>query len=160
MYSYYFENEIAVESVNELVEKLQAVEGEIELWFSTNGGSSSAMTFLLSFLNRRKEDITVVLTSRCYSAGADILVFFEGKIRIVELDAVLFHLTDREQYTFRKDDYTVNFKTLAKQDKEYNLNFAKKIKEKGLLTDTQLKQFLQGRDVIVYKKQYEQWKLN
>lgn len=160
MYSYYFENEITVESVNELVEKLQAVEGEIELWFSTNGGSSSAMTFLLSFLNHRKEDITIVLTSRCYSAGADILVFFEGKIRIVELDAVLFHLTDREQYTFRKDDYTVNFKTLAKQDKEYNLNFAKKIKEKGLLTDTQLKQFLQGRDVVVYKRQYEQWNLN
>lgn len=160
MYSYYFENEITVESVNELVEKLQAVEGEIELWFSTNGGDSSAMNFLLSFLNRRKEDMTVVLTHRCYSAGADILVFFEGKIKIVELDAVLFHLSDREQYTFRKDDYTVNHKILAKQDKEYNLFFAKKIKEKGLLTDTQLKQFLQGRDVIVYQKQYEQWKLN
>jgi ATP-dependent protease ClpP protease subunit len=159
MYSYYFDNEITVESVNELVKKLQAVEGEIELWFSTNGGSSSAMTFLISFLNRRKEDVTVVLTNKCYSAGAYILLFFEGRIKIVELDAVLFHLTDREQYTFRKDDYTVNQKILAKQDKEYNLIFAKKIKEKGLLTDKQLKQFLQGRDVVVYKEQYDKWKL-
>lgn len=160
MYSYYFENEITVESVNELVEKLQAVEGEIELWFSTNGGSSSIMTFLISFLNRRKEDITVVLTNKCYSAGADILIFFEGKVKIIELDAILFHLTDREQYSFRKDDCIVNQKILAKQDKEYNINFAKKIKEKGLLTDKQLKQFLNGRDVVIFQKQFEQWNLN
>jgi hypothetical protein len=160
MHSYYFNDEITVESVNELVEKLQTVEGKIELWFSTNGGSSSVMTFLISFLNRRKEDITVVLTDRCYSAGGDILVFFEGIIKIVELDAVLFHLADREQYSFRKDDYTVNHKILAKQDKEHNLLFAEKLKNKGLLTDSQLRQFLQGRDVVVYQKQYEQWKLN
>jgi hypothetical protein len=159
MYSYYFDNEITVESVNELVEKLQAVQGEIELWFSTNGGSSSVMAFLLSFLNHRKEGITVVLTNKCYSAGADILIFFEGKIRIVELDAVLFHLTDREQYSFRKDDYTVNHKILAKQDKKYNIDFAKKIKEKGLLTDKQLKQFNKGKDVVVYAKQIKKWKI-
>ena len=160
MHSYYFKNEITVESVNELVGKLQDIEGEIELWFSTNGGDSCAMKFLLSFLNRRKEDISVVLTNQCYSAGVDILLYFEGKIRIEELDAVLFHLADREKYRFRKDGYIVNFDILAKQDKEYNINFAKKLKEKNLVTDKQLKQFLKGYDVIIYQKQYEQWKLN
>ena len=159
MYSYYFSDEITVESANELVAKLQVVEGEIELWFSTNGGNSCAMKFLISFLNRRKEDITVILTSRCYSAGTDILLFFEGKIEIKELDAILFHLTDRERYTLRKDSYTVDHSILSKQDKEFNLKFAEKIKEKGFLNAQQIKQFLNGKDVIIYQKQFEKWKL-
>lgn len=159
MYRYYFSDDITVESVNNLVEKLQGVEGKIRLYFSTDGGDPTAMNFLLNFLNSRKEDITVVLTDRCYSAGADIPVLFEGKTEIEELDVILFHVQDREKYSFRVDSYISNPKILAKQDKEVNIIFAEKIKKKGLLTKKQLKQFLNGRDVIVYKEQFKKWKL-
>ena len=160
LYRYYFSDDINVENVNTLVEKLQAVEGKIRLYFSTDGGDPSSMNFLLNFLNSRKEYITVVVTDRCYSAGVDIFVLFEGRIEIEDLDCMLFHVMDRQRYSYRVDGYTSDPKILAKQDKEYNINFAKKIKKKGLLTDKQLKQFLNGRDVIVYKKQFEKWKLN
>ena len=42
---YYFKQEISTESVNNLVEKLEQTEGEINLYFSTNGGDSTAMSF-------------------------------------------------------------------------------------------------------------------
>ena len=161
MNRHYFNNDITVESVNNLVEKLQTIEGKIRLYFSTDGGDPTAMDFLLDFLNSRKEDITIILTDRIYSAGADILILFEGTIELNEhLDCILFHLLDRQKYAFRTDGYTANPKILARQDMEYNIKFAEKIKNKELLTDKQLKQFLQGKDVIIYKKQYKQWNLN
>ena len=52
-----------------------------------------------------------------------------------------------------------NPKILSKQDKEYNINFAKKVKNKGLLTEKQLKNLLAGRDVVVYLEQFKKWKL-
>lgn len=158
MNRHYFNNDITVENVNNLVEKLQTMEGKIRLYFSTDGGDPTAMDFLLDFLNSRKEDITIILTDRIYSAGADILVLFEGKIELNEhLDCILFHLLDRQKYAFRTGGYTASPKIMAKQDMEYNIKFAEKIKNKGLLTDKQLKQFLQGKDVIIYKEQYKQW---
>jgi hypothetical protein len=48
---------------------------------------------------------------------------------------------------------------LKKQDKEYNLKTAKKIKEKEFLTDKQIKDFLKGRDVVIYKDTFSKWKL-
>jgi hypothetical protein len=160
MYRYYFDDDISVESVNNLVEKLQDREGEIELYFSTNGGSTSAMNFLINFLNSRKEEITVVVTDACYSAGADIFVLFEGKVRTEMLDCVVFHCLDRPQYAFRKDSYTWDKEVIKKQDRQSNLDFAEKIKKRGLLTDKQLKQFLDGKDVVVYQEQFKKWKLN
>jgi hypothetical protein len=157
VYRYYFDDDITVETTNNLVERLQAVESKIELWFSTNGGDTSAMSFFVRFLNSRKDDITVVLTDRVYSAGTFILTDFKGKIKIKDLDAVLFHLVDRESYNLRKDGYTLNSKTLTKQDKEYNKIFAEKIKNKRLLTNKQLKQLLNGKDVVVYQKQLKKW---
>lgn len=159
MFRYYFDNDITVESVNNLVDKLQNKEGKIELYFSTNGGSPSAMNFLINFLNSRKEEITVVVTDGCYSAGADIFVYFEGKIRTELLDCVVFHLLDRPSYSFRKDDYTYDSNIIKKQDNIYNLNFAEKIKERKLLTEKQLKNLLNGKDVVVYREQFKKWEL-
>lgn len=158
---YYFNNEITTESVNELVEKLQYSEEKINLYFSTNGGSSPSMSFLISFFNSISDRLTIILTNRIWSAGTQILYEYNGEIKIdlEELDSILFHCADREVYNFRKDSTIDNPKILKKQDKEYNRKVAEKIKKKGLLTDKQLKQFLQGKDVVVYRKQFEKWKL-
>lgn len=160
MYRYYFSDDITVESVNTLVEKLQVINGEIELWFSTSGGDTSAMLFLISFLNSRKDDITIVLTNKLYSAGTHILIDFEGKVLIKDLEVVLFHIADRETYAFREDSYVTNQKILSKQDKEYNIKSAEKIKKRGLLTDKQLKNFLKGKDIVLYQDTFSKWKIN
>jgi hypothetical protein len=158
-YRYYFNEDITAETINNLVEKLQAVEGKIELWFSTSGGDTSVMAFLISFLNSRKDDITVVLTNKIYSAGTHILIDFKGKTKIEDLEVVLFHIADRETYRFRKDSYITNQKILSKQDEEYNIKFAEKIKKRGLLTDKQLKNFLNGKDIVLYQDSFSKWKL-
>ena len=54
----------------------------------------------------------------------------------------------------------IDDRVLKRQTKQLNENFAKKIKEKGLLTDTQLKRYINGYDVVVYKQQFDKWKLN
>ena len=158
---YYFNNEIDINNVNELVEKLSQTEGNINLYFSTIGGRSSRMTFLIKYFNSIKDRLTITLIEDIWSAGTHILIDFEGKIEICvdEMDSFLFHVADRETYNFRKDSNTYNHKILIKQDKEVNIKFAEKIKKKGLLTDKQLKQFLNGRDVVVYKEQFKKWKL-
>ena len=159
MYIHYFDESIEKESVNNLIDRLHGIQGEMTLYFSTSGGITSVMKALTTYLNSRKDEITVILTNRIYSAGTFILLDFKGKIKIQELDSILFHIADRETYNFRKDSYSVNHEILIKQDNEYNLKVAKKIKKKGLLTDKQLKDYLKGKDVVVYKEQFSKWKL-
>lgn len=158
---YYFKQEITVDSVNELIDRLSSSQGDINLYFSTIGGCSSAMTFLIDYFNSIADRLTITLTHDVWSAGTQILVDFKGKIRLDldELDSILFHCADRESYGIRKDSTICDIKILRKQDKEWNKNFAEKIKNKELLTPKQLKQYLKGKDVIVYKGQFKNWKL-
>ena len=160
---YYFNDDITIETVNNLVDKLQAVDKEekIELYFSTSGGCSSSMEFLVNYFNSIKDRLTIVLISRCWSAGTDLLVSFEGKLVINhnEMDSFVFHLKDREMHLQSKDRDLQDMKIIRKQDKEDNLNFAKKIKNKNLLTSKQLKDFIKGKDIIVYREQFKKWKL-
>lgn len=160
---YLFNEEITKDSVNNLVEKLESADKEekINLWFGTNGGSSSSMGFLVNYFNSIKDRLAITVTEKLLSAGTSILVDFEGKIilDLDDLDCILFHGADRESYRFRKDSTYHDSKILSKQDKEYNINFAKKVKNKGLLTEKQLKNLLAGRDVVVYLEQFKKWKL-
>ena len=158
---YYFNKEITTETVNELVEKLEQFDGKVNLYFSTNGGHSPSMSFLIKYFNSIKDRLTITLTEDVWSAGIYILTDFYGTIKIDldEMDSFLFHCSDRESFNMRKDSTICNQKILAKQDKEFNSKLAEKIKKKGLLTDKQLKQFLLGHDVIVYKDTFSKWNL-
>ena len=160
---YLFNEGISEETINSLVEKLESADKEekINLWFGTNGGSSSSMGFLVNYFNSIKDRLTITITEKLLSAGTSILVDFEGKILLDldDLDCILFHGADRESYRFRKDSTYHDSKILSKQDKEYNINFAKKVKNKGLLTEKQLRDLLRGKDVVVYKQQFKKWKL-
>lgn len=153
---YYFKNEISEETINSLISVLSSTDDKIELWFTTNGGCTSSMEFLIEYLNLNKNRIKITLSNRVLSAGTFILLDFEGDIKIKNLDFVTFHLADRESYTLRKDKH---LKKLSKMDWEYNLKIAEKIKNKNLLNEKQLKKLLKGKDVTIYKKQIEEWKI-
>ena len=161
MNSYYFNDEISTETVNNLVEKLQSFEGEIDLWFSTNGGESVSMAFLINYFNLIKDRLTITLADKIWSAGTFILTDYYGKIRIEynEMDSFLFHVGDRRMHLQSVDRDIENAKILAKQDREVNLIFAEKVRKKGLLTEKQLKDYLRGKDVVVYKDTFKNWKL-
>lgn len=154
MYSYYFEDKISNDSVNSLVEKLQAVGGKILLYFSTSGGYKDDMMYLIYFLNSRKEDITIIIMNRLASAGTLLFTEFKGEIKIDSgLDYVLFHAFDRESYSIRK--YDVCDKILTEQDMSGNKIFAKKLKKKNIFTTKEVKQFLKGNNIILYKKDFK-----
>lgn len=154
---YFFNEDINVDTVNNLVDRLQNITGKITLFFATSGGHLDSMRYLISFLNSRKKDITVRLIDRIASAGALLLTDFEGSIVIDEgLDFILFHMWDRESYSLRVDS-VISEKTLTKQDMEGNRIFAEKLKKKNILTDNQIKQFLKGKDIVLYKDTFNKW---
>ena len=144
---YYFKQEISTESVNNLVERLEQAEGEINLYFSTNGGDSTAMSFLISFFNSIADRLTITLTNDVWSAGTQVLYEYKGKIELDldELDSVLFHSADRETYNFRKDSTICDTKILVKQDKEYNLKVAEKNKTKEIINRQTTKRLLKRK---------------
>lgn len=154
---YYFDKHIDVETVNELIKTI-STEGSVKLFFSTEGGETSAMYVLLDFLNS-KDNVEVVLTDFISSAGTFILTEYTGKLSFNEkLDGFMFHMSDRESYRLRKN--YVDYSVLAEQDLERNKKFVKKLKDKGYLTEKQIKNFLKGKDVFVYKRQFDKWKIN
>jgi len=148
---YLFDEEITVESVNNLMEKLEGQE-DINLWFSTHGGLTSAMRCLVEFFNSLKDNIKITLTNCLCSAGVDLLLDYKGSLTYKDLDYILIHKGDRQTYNFRKDD-CIDEKILLAQDKKENKRYFKKLKKLGL-TEKQLKRFKQGRDVVLYEKDY------
>ena len=153
---YYFDDKIEKDSINNLIEKID-VDEEVHLFFSTDGGHYNVMMYFIDFLNS-KENITVHLTEVIQSAGCFLLTDYNGKLVIEDgIDYIMFHVVDMQRYTLRKDGY-INDSILVKQIKEVNEDFARKLKDKEILTDRQIKQFLKGQDVIVYKGQIKTWK--
>lgn len=112
------------------------------------------MVYLIDYFNSVKDRLNITVTCELLSAGTLLLTDFEGKLtlKVDELDCILFHVADREVYQKRRDNYHFNPRTILKQDLKYNKIFAKKLKNKGILTDKQIKQYLDGKNVVVYKK--------
>jgi ATP-dependent protease ClpP protease subunit len=156
---YYFNNKINNKTVNSLVDKLQTLEGKINLWFTTDGGNADEMDFLIAYLNSRKNEIIITLTGIIQSAGTHLLFEFLGDLIIGNgLDCFMFHATDRLVYPVRNNS-EIQDKELSKNDRQLNLNTAQQIKNKQLLTNKQIKQFLQGKDIVVYKKEASTWNI-
>jgi ATP-dependent protease ClpP protease subunit len=156
---YYFNDKINTNSCNNLVERLQNVEGKIDLYFTTGGGQMDPMKFLVDFLNTRKDDLVITFIDRICSAGTLLLTDFKGKIKFDNgLDFMLFHAFDRESYSIRKD-IDLPATLLTKQDLKRNKIFAKRLLKKGILNEKQIKRFNKGLDVILVRKDFKKIKL-
>jgi hypothetical protein len=70
----------------------------------------------------------------------------------------MFHATDRLVYPVR-DSHAIKDVELSKNDDELNKNSAKRIKNKGFLSKKQIKQFLKGKDIVVYKTEAKTWNI-
>lgn len=155
----FFQDDIDKETVIELIDKLEQYQGQINLYFSTEGGCLTPMYFLIDYLNSRKDEITIHLVDELISAGTYLLTDFEGKIIIEDsLDLILFHKADRSVYTLRQNN-VIDEKILVQQTEAGNKRQQEKLKLLGL-NDKQLKLYSQGKDVVLYKKDFNQLKLN
>lgn len=155
----FFQDDIDKETVTELIDKLEQYQGQINLYFSTDGGGITPMYFLIDYLNSRKDEITIHLVDELISAGTYLLTDFEGKIIIEDsLDLILFHKADRSVCTLRQNN-VVDEKILVQQTEAGNKKQQEKLKLLGL-NNKQLKLYSQGKDVVLYKKDFNQLKLN
>jgi hypothetical protein len=156
-YVYHFDNSIDLESVQELIDILAQHE-KIDLFFTTAGGEIAEVRVLIHYLNTRKEDIDIYLTDVIMSAGTFLLTDFEGKITITDsLDCILFHKTDRQVYTRRQQ--VVSIPILLEQLDKDNELMAKKFLDLGL-TKSEIKDYKEGKDVVLYRKDFNRLKIN
>lgn len=155
-YNYYFEDDINKKTVNELADIIQDKES-VRLYFSTEGGETDAMRYLISVFNSHP-DLTLILNCYLYSAGCLILTEYKGKLEILEtVESFMFHKFDRLSYTLREQ--IINTNKLLSLSEEENEIFAKKLKKKDILTDKQIKKFKKGKDVVLYRDEILKLKL-
>ena len=156
-YVYYFNNEINTETVNELIGILSAVPS-VDLFMTTPGGEMPAASVLMHFINNHP-DINIYLTGYIASAGTFFLTDCVKPVYLTEsLDWMLFHMGDREfGGRFRKEH--INADILYEQLKDKNKEQAEKYKKLGLTTK-EIKDYMKGEDVILYKKDFKRLKVN
>ncbi len=155
-YTYYFQDIITAETIQELIDVLVQVE-TIDLFFTTEGGELSSMKALLHAINQHP-DVNVFLTGYIASAGTFLLTDCNKPVYITDdLDWILFHQGDRGvEGEFRKNalDRTI----LYEQLKQTNNEWADKFKKLGL-TSKEIKRFNEGDDVVLYKKDFKRLKV-
>lgn len=153
----YFDDHINVQTVLGLIKEIEAQE-EVDLYFSTEGGEVDAMNVLIHSLNRHP-DIEIFITSVLGSAGTHLFAYCYRKIHLTKgLDYIFFHCTDRESYNIRKSRY-IDKEVLVQQDIEHNKDLAKRFRKIGL-TEEEIKSYLEGEDVILYRKDFKRLNLN
>lgn len=156
-YVYHFDNPIDWESVQELIDILSQHE-KIDLFFTTEGGEIAEVRVLIHYLNTRKDDIDIYLTDVIMSAGTFLLTDYQGKITLTEsLDCILFHKTDRQVYTRRQQ--FVSIPILLEQLDNDNELMAKKFLDLGL-TKSEIKEYKEGKDVVLYRKDFNRLNIN
>lgn len=152
----YFDGEIGIDSVKELVSEIESYE-EVDLYFSSEGGDVDAMNVLLHSLNNHNSIKLFLIGSIC-SVAAHVLIKFKGeKIITDSLDFIVVHANDRSTYNIRKNRY-VDDKIILKQDIEYNNNLFEEFLKIGF-TEEEKELYLQGEDVMLYKKDFHRLKL-
>ncbi len=156
-YTYIFDDDIDQETIQNCIDAIH-MHPEVDLFFSTQGGETCMMDAFINYLNLRQKEITVHLTDAVASAGTFLLTDFKGKVVITDnLEWLMFHQTDRLTYSNRKSFF--NETVLKKQLIEYNNKYSKRFKELGL-TDKEIKAYNSGKDVFLYRKDFNRLNLN
>jgi hypothetical protein len=156
-YTYIFDDDIDQETIQSCIDAIH-MHPEVDLFFSTQGGETCMMDAFINYLNLRQKEITVYLTDAVASAGTFLLTDFKGEIVITDnLEWIMFHQTDRLTYSNRKSFF--NESVLKKQLIEYNNKYSKKFKELGL-TDKEIKAYNSGKDVFLYRKDFNRLNIN
>ena len=156
-YTYYFNDEINMESVQGLIDVLVNYSA-VDLFFTTYGGEGSTMRILIHFINNHP-DIKIYLINHIMSAGTFFLIGCDKEVILHdELEIILFHMGDREvEGQFRKRK--INSDILYEQLKFQNEEMGKKFEKLGL-TKKEMKMYNDGDDVILYKKDFHRLKIN
>lgn len=156
-YTCIFDEQINSETVQALIDNL-IMYPAVDLFLSTPGGEMSSMHALIHFINGHN-DINIYLTDIVASAGTFLLVECDKPIYFTEgLEVLLFHMGDRPiEGAFRKRK--IDEKELYNQLKETNEQYAKKFTRLGL-NKKEIKSYLDGDDVILYRKDFPRLKIN
>lgn len=155
-YTYYFNDEIDKEPVQELIDILVQMEA-VDLFVTTPGGSAWSMDVLMHAINQHP-DINIYLTGYIASAGTFFLTDCTQPVYLHDnLEWILFHQGDRPvEGEFRKNP--LDRHELYANLKKVNDEWAAKYKKLGL-NSKEIKRYNEGDDVVLYKKDFNRLKI-
>lgn len=151
-----FDDEITNESTNALIGDIHNYEGEVDLFFSTNGGMNIETTAFVHFLNTQCIDkIRIFFTGTASSNGANIMMDFKGEKYISsDLDYVLIHKSHGRVDTGRGKKYV---EKIPEQFDELNRESLKKYVKFFKLTKEEKDVYNRGEDVMLYKEDFKRF---
>ena len=151
-----FDSEITNETINALINDIVSFDGEVDLFFATNGGTNIETTAFIHFLNNQcKDKVRMFFTGSVASNGVNILMNFEGEKYITEdLYYILIHKSAGNITSSRGDKY---IDEIRKQFQIDNKNQLKKYTAFYKLTKEEKKNYNKGEDIILYKDDFKRF---
>lgn len=99
-----FNNELTMETIYQLIEKLEAISHPIEedipekinLFFSTNGGEISSTRVLIDYINNYPIPILITFFDQCSSSGFDFALHVEQEKQVLDTAYSVIHLSSAD----------------------------------------------------------------
>lgn len=147
----FFNDAVDEGPIMDLIQELES-SPSVDLFFSTEGGTTLLMEMLIHCLNNHG-DVNVYLNYQLMSAGIDLLTKFNGKVFITPgFELMMIHCYDRKLYSKRDMDF--DKKRLNEGLAKQNAQIRKEYKELGF-SRKELKRFDKGEDVWWYRTEIE-----
>lgn len=150
-----FDSEIDDDSINNIIRDICSYDGEVDLFFSTNGGTNVATTAFIYFLNTQCEDkVRMFFTDMIGSNGVEIFIDFKGEKYITQdLDMIIIHSCSRN-INSRNRELLQNFLDIEDEDtkirlEKYSKFFKFSKKEKEI--------FKRGEDIVITKHDFNRF---
>lgn len=150
-----FSDEITYESISLLISDIHNCEGEVDLFFSTNGGTNVETTAFIHFLNTQcKDKLRMFFTDMIGSNGVEIFIDFEGEKYITEdLDIIIIHTASRNVHTRNRE---LLQKCLEIEDEDTKIRLTKYSKF-FKFTKEGKKTFKKGEDIVITKQDFDRF---
>ena len=140
-----------VDALKEAIEQGISKEPIVEVYITSEGGDYYAKNVLLDYLESVKEYIVIVASQFIHSAALELFIQFTGKKRVMPHTYATAHIPSISIPESRelRDKKSMTYFMVNSVISEVVKDSYKLLKESGLLTDKQLRQYNKGEDVYI-----------
>ena len=156
MKTIYFDDDITIESVRELITIIEeSNSNKFTIYFTSNGGTIPSADVLINFINKNPKKYTFISSWFISSAAFLIMYKIKCKKKILDNTHAIIHLySSTLEYRLQKDAHSMEYyltKNLKKSNKKF-IKFLKKIN----ISKKNIEKIEKGKDVILNTKELRQ----
>jgi len=148
-----FDEKITLKSVRRLMGNLDGLftagADQVDLYFTTTGGSGDYSYVLIDYLNKNKDKITLIVFGHIYSAGGWIVKYVQCKKEFLKEITLMIHTANIVNGDFKdvKREHESSTWAVSEHNKQTNESFLAEIKEH--LTKEEIELYSNDKDVYI-----------